>query len=91
MTQPFPPPNFIPTQSALEGIEVYMPAPVSTGAAYQPVVEFNCPQCHGVTAYSAADGGLTCSNCGYYEPPQKEIVGKGAEEFEFTVDLVCTV
>lgn len=89
MTQPFPPPNFIRTQSALEGIEVYMPAPVEPREAHQPVVEFNCPQCHAVTAYSAADSGLTCTHCGYYEPPQQEIVGKGAEEFEFTVETLA--
>ena len=29
-----------------------------------------------------------CTHCGYYEPPQQEIVGKGAEEFEFTVETL---
>ena len=32
--------------------------------------------------------GLTCTHCGYYEPPQKAVVGKGAERFEFTVETM---
>ena len=83
----FPPPNFIPTQSAVPGIEIYMPAPPKV-EAHREVVEFKCPQCGANTAYSAADGGLTCTHCGYYEPPQKAIAGKGAEEFEFTVETL---
>jgi Zn finger protein HypA/HybF involved in hydrogenase expression len=84
MNQPFPPPNFIVTESAVPGIEVYRPAPEKE-EEHRETVAFNCPQCHAATAYSARDGGLTCTHCGYYEPPQKEVVGKGAEEFEFTV------
>ena len=83
MFEKFPPANFIPTESTVEGIDIFMPRPEQT--AQQPVVEFGCPQCGGQTAYSAADGGLTCTNCGYYEPPQQVVVGKGATEFEFTV------
>ncbi len=86
MTQPFPPSNFIPTQSAVQGIEVYMPAPVKE--EHQETVHFSCPQCGAGTAYSATDGGLTCTHCGYYEPPQKAVVGKGAEQFEFTVETM---
>jgi predicted RNA-binding Zn-ribbon protein involved in translation (DUF1610 family) len=61
-----------------------MPAP-EEDPDHRKVVTFNCPQCGATTAYSAADEGLTCTHCGYYEPPQKAVVGKGAEEFEFTV------
>jgi DNA-directed RNA polymerase subunit RPC12/RpoP len=65
-----------------------MPAPPEVES--QPeVVEFKCPQCGATTAYSVADGGLTCTHCGYYEPPRKEIVGKGAQEFEFTVETLA--
>ena len=42
-----------------------------------------CPQCQAMTAYSVADGGLRCTYCGYYEPPARTLVGKGAQEFEF--------
>jgi uncharacterized membrane protein (GlpM family) len=52
------------------------------------VVDFRCPHCDGATAFSTDNGGLTCSFCGYHEAPQVEIVGKGAQEFEFTVETV---
>ena len=87
MNEPFPPPNFIPTSSAVQGIEVYKPAP-PPAEVHREIVDFKCPQCAATTAYSVADGGLTCTHCGYYEPPKKTIVGKGAEEFEFKVETV---
>ena len=77
MTLPFPPPGYIPTQSAVSGIEVYMPAPPEAGPQ-QEVVDFKCPQCGATTAYSVEDGGLTCSHCGYYEAPHKAAIGRGA-------------
>ncbi len=83
----FPPDNFVRTQSAVEGIEVYQPAPPDT-APDRETVQFSCPRCGGITAYSASDGGLTCTNCNYYEPPRKQIVGQQAEEFEFTVETL---
>ncbi len=89
MTAPFPPPNYIPTESTVEGIEIYMPAPEGEGAQpHREIVDFKCPQCGATTAYSIADGGLTCAHCGYHEPPPKEIVGKGADEFEFKVETI---
>jgi hypothetical protein len=83
----FPPPHYIPTPSAVPGIELYKPAPQDTGD-HKQIVSFNCPQCDGTTAFNAAGGGLTCSYCGFHEPPKKAVVGKGAEEFEFTVETV---
>lgn len=87
MTIPFPPPGYIPTESAVSGIEVYMPAPPDAGP-HQEIVDFKCPQCGATTAYSVADGGLTCTYCGYYEAPQKAAVGKRAAQFEFTVETM---
>ena len=84
MDHTFPPPGYVSVDSAIDGIEVYMPTP-ETPEDHKPVVEFSCPQCGAGTAYSAEDGGLTCAHCGYYEAPEKEIVGKRASEFEFTV------
>ena len=86
MNETFPPENYISTESAVPGIEVYKPAPVDE--EHREVVDFRCPRCNGVTAYSAADGGLTCAYCGYYEPPPQTVVGKGAEAFEFTVETM---
>ncbi len=83
MSERFPPPGYIQTDTAVPGIEVWMPRPPDE--KHQAVVEFHCPQCDAATAYSTDDGGLTCTYCGYYEAPQTEVVGKGAQEFEFTV------
>ncbi|PID85425.1 MAG: hypothetical protein CSA11_07740 [Chloroflexi bacterium] len=82
----FPPKDYIQTKSAVPGIAIYMPKPPEE--THQEVVEFHCPQCDGVSAYSADNGGLTCTFCGYYEPPQQEVVGKHAEAFEFTVETM---
>lgn len=87
VTDTFPPANFIPVPSAIEGIEVYQPAPAQP-QTHREVVQFNCPQCGADTAYNAADSGLTCTNCGFYEPPEHTIVGAQAERFEFTVETV---
>lgn len=86
-TDLFPSVNFIPVPSAVEGIDVYQPAPVKL-PAHREVVQFNSPQCGANTAYNAADSGLTCTNCGFYEPPEHDVVGIQAERFEFTVDTV---
>ena len=85
MSNQFPPPGYVRAKSTLNGIELFMPAPVVE--RQEEVVEFRCPQCNGETAY-AVDGGLTCAYCGYHEPAPMEVVGKGAEEFEFTVETV---
>ena len=86
MSESFPPSGFVKTKSALPGIEVYMPRPPEEDG--REVVDFRCPHCDGATAYSTDDGGLTCSFCGYHEAPQVEVVGKGAQDFEFTVETV---
>ncbi len=82
----FPPPGFVSTKSTVAGIEVYKPAPKRE--KYQEAVLFQCPQCGGQTAFSAADGGLTCEGCGYHEAPAKAALGRRAESFEFKVTTV---
>ena len=83
----FPPEGYVRVPSNVAGIEVFAPAP--EGEVAQPdVVDFKCPRCQATTAFSVADGGLRCAHCGYYEAPETSIVGKGAEEFEFTVATV---
>jgi predicted RNA-binding Zn-ribbon protein involved in translation (DUF1610 family) len=86
MTEIFPPPNYIQTESAVAGITVYIPRPIEE--KHEEVVDFRCPNCDGATAYNADDGGLTCAFCGYHEAPQAQLVGKKAEEFEFTVETM---
>jgi len=87
MSESFPPPGYIPAPSRLTGIEIFMPAPPES-APQQEIVDFKCPQCGAATAFSASGGGLTCSHCGYYEAPEKSIVGKQAAQFEFTVETM---
>ena len=87
MNDPFPPQNYIQIDSKVNGIEVYAPAPEV--ARPQPaVVEFKCPQCGATTAYSVEDGGLKCSHCGYYSPPENKTVGRQAGELEFTIETL---
>jgi Zn finger protein HypA/HybF involved in hydrogenase expression len=81
------PPGFVLTDSKVEGIDVYKPAPVVSEITKESV-DFVCPQCGATTAFSASDGGLTCSHCGYFEAPLKPVIGKAAEDFEFTVDTM---
>lgn len=87
MSTPFPPPDYIPAESAVDGITVYKPKPIEEEER-PDTVEFTCPRCNATTAYSIAAGGLECTKCGYYEPPEHEVVGKGAEQFEFKVEVV---
>jgi predicted RNA-binding Zn-ribbon protein involved in translation (DUF1610 family) len=84
MMKPFPPSDFVQDNSLVEGITVYKPAPVI--ADRQEIVDFHCPRCGATTAYSISAGGVSCVHCGYFEPPSQNIVGKRAQEFEFTVD-----
>lgn len=86
--QAFPPPNYEPTPSQVEGIAVYKPTP-ETEAPKEALLDFKCPRCGATTAYSVTDGGIRCDYCGYYEPPEREIVGKGAREFEFKVETLA--
>ena len=86
MSQPFPPQDYVAVESAVPGIEVFRPAPKVE--PHREVVAFKCPRCGANTAYSIADGGLTCTYCGYHEAPVQPPVGKRAEGFEFTVEVV---
>ncbi|MFN2194641.1 MAG: hypothetical protein ACK2UW_00785 [Anaerolineales bacterium] len=80
------PPGYIKTESKIEGIEIFKPAPPKEAASKD--VTFKCPQCGANTAYSVEDGGLVCAYCGYYEKPDAVVVGKRAEQFEFKVDTL---
>jgi len=55
---------------------------------HQEIVDYKCPQCGAVTAYSIVDGGLKCTHCEFYEAPEKETVGRGAQQFEFTLETM---
>jgi hypothetical protein len=86
MSNQFPPKDYEIVESGIPGITVYRPAPEEE--THQEVIDFSCPQCGATTAYSIEDGGLTCTHCGYYQAPDEEVAGKGAEAFEFTVETM---
>ena len=88
MQGPFPPSGYVKTASKIDGISVYKPTEHDENEPHEEVVRFVCPNCNSHTAYKAEDGGVTCSYCGYHEAPEREVVGKQAEEFEFTVSAV---
>lgn len=77
----YPPDGYVPTRSVVEGIEIYMPAPQIDD--YDKQVDFACPNCGGVQAYSVSDGGLSCTSCGYYQAPTGMRVGRSASKNEF--------
>lgn len=83
----FPPPDYIPTPSAITGIQIYKPAPPQE-ENLKSVLAFHCPQCDGITGYNTEDGGLSCAYCGYHEAPLAPVLGKGAEQFEFKVETL---
>jgi DNA-directed RNA polymerase subunit RPC12/RpoP len=87
MAESFPPDDFVPVPSKIPGVVVFAPAPPGDDPLRE-VVDFKCPQCGGTTAYSIEDGGLLCTYCGHYEAPSTSVVGKCAQEFEFTVETV---
>lgn len=80
----FPPPNYIPVEAKLPGFEIYAPAPETEEE--QQMYEFKCPQCGAVTKYSIKQASLVCEHCGYQEQLKAEVVGKEAEQFEFSLD-----
>jgi predicted RNA-binding Zn-ribbon protein involved in translation (DUF1610 family) len=88
MTDQFPPAGYVKAHSAVDGIDVYMPAPPHLEVG-QLVVEFNCPQCGAATAFSARDGGLKCSHCGYYEAPEKAEAVADEKTNEFTPEALA--
>lgn len=81
MNHIFPPANFIRTRSALEGIELYMPAPEK----HEPVVVFNCTQCGGQAAYDIKEQDLTCIYCDTKHSVPHLVVGTNSKGREFEV------
>ena len=77
------PPGYQSIESKISGIKVFMPSPEPEEE--QPaVVVFKCPRCGGTTSYDITQGGLKCPYCGYTAASAAELVGKQADEEEFT-------
>lgn len=79
-----PPKGYQQVGSELEGITVY--APIPEAPVLPDEVTYKCPNCGGTTRYNVAAGGVACEHCGYRAPVATEAVGRGAQEFEFTVE-----
>jgi hypothetical protein len=82
-----PPPGYAPVPSHLEGVSVYAPIP-ETPTPLKKVV-YKCPNCGATTRFDIAAGGVACEYCGYTAASSAEKVGRQAEEFDFTVDIVA--
>ncbi|MEM8860949.1 MAG: hypothetical protein AAGD96_21715 [Chloroflexota bacterium] len=80
----FPPKDYIPAESAREGITIFIPAPENL-TDHQTIVEFDCPRCSAGSAYSAESGVLECQFCGYQQVPAGMKVGRQADEQQFRV------
>ncbi len=82
----FPPAGFVPGPSAVNGIEVFVPA--ETTVKRPDVLDFPCPKCGATRAYSVEENRLYCDHCGFSEVPQTITLGRAAEGFEFEVQTV---
>jgi DNA-directed RNA polymerase subunit RPC12/RpoP len=80
------PAGFVLVKSALDGISVYAPKPEETQAP--ALTTYTCPQCGAATRFDVTAGGVACEHCGYVAPARSEVVGRQAQEFEFTLDTL---
>ena len=80
-----PPPDFVPIPSQVEGIELYAPAPKVVA---EETRTFKCRQCGGTISYSATQKQLICPYCNSEQQIAVEAVGRGADEFEFTMETM---
>lgn len=85
-TAPTIPSGYVRVESKLEGITVYAPAPRVEQISNAQT--FKCPNCGATTAFDPRAGSVTCSNCGSVYRLRGEQVGRRANEFEFTRELL---
>ena len=85
--------NFWPSLDSFEQVESRVPGVV----VYAPIPEkkdeektrlYTCPNCGAATSFDVAAGGIACEHCGYISPVKAEVVGRIADEFEFTLETV---
>jgi LSD1 subclass zinc finger protein len=81
-----PPPNYQPIPSKLEGVTVYAPHP--DRPPEDKIINYKCPQCGATTRYDIAAGGVACEYCGYQAGTEVEQIGRGAKEYEFTLETL---
>jgi DNA-directed RNA polymerase subunit RPC12/RpoP len=79
-----PPPGFTQVESKLPGVVVFAPAPEEETT---PEVEtFKCPQCGASTAFDPTAASVACAHCGFVQNLQAQVVGRRADEREFTLE-----
>jgi DNA-directed RNA polymerase subunit RPC12/RpoP len=81
-----PPRDFIQVQSLVPGVVVYAPKPEEK--VEDQVKTYACPNCGANTAYNVSAGGIACEYCGYTAPIKEKLVGKRADQFEFTLENI---
>ncbi len=81
-----PPENYQPVESKIAGIQVFAPTPPPTKPDAPQT--FTCPNCGAGTRYNIAAGGIACEYCGYTTAVVAPVVGKKADEFEFTLETL---
>ncbi len=79
------PNGYVQTESAVDGISVYMPGQAAASTSPQRYV---CPACGASTRYDVSAGGVACEHCGYTVAVQAGQPGRRAEEFEFTLETL---
>ncbi len=80
-----PPANFVQIKSALDGITVYAPR---VEQVQETATTYRCPQCGAPTRFDVSAGGVACEHCGYTAPLKAQVVGRAAEEYEFTLETL---
>ncbi len=80
-----PPANFMQVNSAVEGITVFAP---KVETKQETATTFLCPHCGAPTRFDVSAGGVACEHCGYTAPMVAQAVGRGAEEYEFTLETL---
>ena len=81
-----PPPGFEQVESQVQGITVFAP-PKETSRTETPKT-YTCPRCGGHLAYDIRASGIACQHCGYQQKVEGALLGRSADEFEFTLDTL---
>lgn len=81
-----PPEQFIQVPSQVTGVTVFAPQPEVH--EQDQAQRFACPNCGAGIHYDVAAGGTACEYCGYIAPVKAEILGREADNFEFTLETL---
>lgn len=78
-----PPAGFVTLPTALDGVEVWGPAPTPEAADAGPTL-VRCGGCGAQAAFDPARGAVACAFCGWTDAPRAQVVGTTAAAAEFT-------